>query len=186
MDVVDPCSSKRKFADVDPIESCNEIENKLSDADDSSEYDYFCDSRALRSGLLSSRLRPCSVPRARLSRYYHMLLEQTNYSAKFEGIPEGLKPFMYAHQQYGWGEGWLCSIFRHLPPELLKSVQTAAVAVAVLVGVRLHQAKANIDRSTSYSSDIACEDSEPWLYQGLGLSDYELETFHNADFGIAR
>ncbi len=29
-------------------------------------------------------------------------------------------------------------------------------------------------------------EDEPWLYEGLGISDEELDTFDHADFGVVR
>ncbi len=169
-------------------ESCDPLDKSdLSCSDIIFDCDHFCDTEKLRSGLLTSRLRPCSVPRARLTRYYQMRLNDLANLAKFEGIPEWLKPFLHAHQQLGWAEEWLCSIFRHLPSDLLRCIHTASVAVVVLSCNRQKMIK-DSDLSHAYRSEdelFPLED-EPWLYQGLGLSDYELETYHQADFGIIR
>ncbi len=146
-----------------------------------------CETGNLQSGLLTSRLRPCTVPRARLTRYYQMRLENYSNVAKFDGIPEWLKPFLHAHQQLGWAEEWLCSIFENLPFDLLSCIHVASVAVVVLSLYRQERSKESVFNQLFRSSEelFPIED-EPWLYQGIGLSDDELETFHQADFGIMR
>jgi hypothetical protein len=116
-----------------------------------------------------------------------MRLENYSNLAKFEGIPEWLKPFLHAHQQMGWAEEWLCSIFRHLPSDLLSYIHAASVAVVVLSLNRQKRTKQNDLNQVFRSEDeLYPFEDEPWLYQGLGLSDYELETYHQADFGIIR
>jgi hypothetical protein len=175
---------KRKLESRESCDTLHESELRCSDIIIDS--DDFCDTEKLRSGLLTSRLRPCSVPRARLTRYYHMRLDNYANLAKFEGIAEWLKPFLHAHQQLGWAETWLCSIFRHLPSDLLRCIHTASVAVVVLSFNRQLVIKENDSSVYRSEDDLFPIEDEPWLYQGLGLSDYELETYHHADFGIIR
>ncbi len=81
----------------------------------------------------------------------------------------------------------LCSIFRNLPDDLLSALRTACTTVIVLILQRMTVAKDTASRNLLCSEDgLDKMEDEQWLYEGLGLSDDELDTFDQADIGVVR
>ena len=138
-----------------------------------------------RGGIFTIRLRPCSVPRTIFTRYHWIRFDQYRKFPEFLGIPAWLKPFLYQYNQAGCREERLCSIFRHLPCELLSQIRSACTAVVILALKRMNQAQevASVGRLCESNEKI---ENDQWLYEGIGLSDDELETYEAADFGILR
>ena len=187
----DSCVIKRKLVDTDIITEPRTVtccfgkehdENlRFSIENDPLELN----SNLYRGGLLTNRLRPCSVPRLCLTRYHRIRLEQPLKLPEFAGLPGWLKPFLSQHNQMGLREDRLCAIFRHLPDDLLSELRSACTAVVVisLKRMKIAQEAASNDRCYEIDDDM---ESEPWLYEGSGLSDDELETYDAAEFGIVR
>ena len=139
-----------------------------------------------RGGVLTSRLRPCSVPCSNLMRCNIIRMEESNRHPDFIGIPGWLKPFLNLLSQRGCREDRLCSIFRnltHLPHDLYSAIRDACTSVVVLTLHRMDQAQA-MEPLPTESTDIP--EAEPWLYETAGLADDELDTFDGADFGVLR
>jgi hypothetical protein len=175
---VEKACAKRKAKDSDSKTLCIEMLGDRCDIVDTSTY---------RSGLLTSRMRPCSVPRSKLTRYYRMQLEDSERHPDFVGIPAWLKPFLHHYNQMGCRAERLCHVFRNLPDDLLTAIRTACTTVVVLVLHRMMVAKETASHSLICEEDTMDRmEDEQWLYEGFGLSDDELDTFDQADFGVLR
>jgi hypothetical protein len=170
------------------------VDNEI-DCEISSSYTIFddcgdiVDTNTYRSGLLTCRMRPCNIPipRLKLSRYYRMKLDGSESCPDFAGIPGWLKPFLHHHHQMGCRAERLCSLFRNLPDDLLSAIRTACITVVVLALQRMMMAKDTANRNIlCRENGLDKMEDEPWLYEGLGLSDDELDTYDKADFGILR
>jgi hypothetical protein len=145
------------------------------------------DTSTYRSGLLTCRMRPCSVPRSKLTRYYRMQLEDSERHPDFVGIPAWLKPFLHHYHQMGFRAERLCHVFHNLPDDLLTAIRTACTTVVVLALQRMRIVKDTASRNLLCSDESLDKmEDEQWLYEGLGLSDDELDTFDRADFGVVR
>ena len=176
---------KRKADDKDPEDS---------EIGSSSEaiFDGCCDvidTNTNRSGLLTCRMRPCSlpIPRLKLTRYYRMKLEGSDKSPDFNGVPAWLKPFLHHHNQMGCRAERLCTLFGNLSDDLLSAIRTACTTVVVLALQRMMIANGAASRNMLCPEDgLDKMEDERWLYEGNGLSDDELDTFDQADFGVLR
>jgi hypothetical protein len=135
-----------------------------------------------RSGVLTLRLRPWSVPRMHLSSHHRMRLEKLRNFPEFTGVPGWLKPFIGQYNQTGCREERLCSIYRSLSRELISEIRSACTAVVVLTLKRMNLAR----KMASLNGPEDRMESDQWLYEGIGLSDDELESYDAADFGIVR
>ena len=174
-------TEKRKLSEKDPDSNpCSSV-STLDPCDD------VVDLNTYRSGLLTCRLRPCSIPRLKFTRYHRMKFESSRKHSDFMGMPGWLKPFLHQHHQKGCRADRLCDIFRELPDDLLSAIRTACTTVVVLNLHRMRVATDKANQSVS-PSDISSYkmENEPWLYEGFGLGDAELETFDQADFGVIR
>jgi hypothetical protein len=139
-----------------------------------------------RGGLLTLRLRPCSVPRINLARHHRIRMEYPRSFPRLAGIPAWLKPFLSQYNQMGCREEQLCSTYRHLPLDLMSEIRSACTAVVILSLRRLkHAAEAAKRRQLDPDAPMPME-SDQWLHEGLSLSDTELETYDEAEFGIVR
>ena len=145
------------------------------------------DINTARGGLLTNRLRPCSVPRSNLTQCYRLRIDDWNICPAFVGLPGWLKPFVIQQYQLGCNEDRLCSMFGKISNDLLSVIQAACTSVLLLLVERSVQTQANAKQCEyiKYDSGIPIEE-EQWLFEGIGLSDDELETFESADFGILR
>ena len=135
---------------------------------------------SVQGGLLTSRLRPCSVPRSNLTRFYRIRLEPPRKLPDFAGIPVWLKPFLNVYNQMGYREERLCSVYHRLSQELISAFRSACSAVMTLAFSRMK----HVQDIAKY--ELEQIEDEQWLYEGLGLSDHELETYDTADFGVVR
>ena len=166
-----------------------DMSNGIASVDTWCDIDF--DTRSYSSGLLTRRMRPNDIPRMKLTRYNRIRLECTDTRSDiypdFTDIPVWLKPFLYYHHQMGCRAGRLRSLFRTLPDDLLSVIRTACTTVVVLALNRMRIAHDSANLNPMFS-ESGCDkrDEEPWLYEGLGLSDDELDTFDNADFGVVR
>ncbi len=98
-----------------------------------------------------------------------------------------MKPFLHHYNQMGCQGERLCHVFVNLPDDLLSAIRMACATVVVLALQRMTKANEFANRSLMCSNDgLAKMEDEPWLYEGLGLSDDEMDTFDQADFGIVR
>jgi hypothetical protein len=174
-------TEKRKVREEDPDSKPCLSTSTFDPCDD------VIDLNTYRSGLLTCRLRPCSIPRLKLTRYHRLKFECSRRHPDFMGIPEWLKPFLHQHYQKGCRADRLCDIFRELPDDLLSALRTACTTVVVL---NLHRMRVATDRANQslLQNDISSYkmEDEPWLYEGFGLCDAELDTFDQADFGVVR
>ena len=112
-------------------------------------------------------------------------MDDSKAPPEFSDIPSWLRPYLYQLNQMGCREDRLCSIFQHLPHDFLCVLRTACTAVAVLALQRIEHARAYNENDHLPKRYDSLED-EQWLYEGMGLSDDELETFDSADFGVLR
>jgi hypothetical protein len=141
--------------------------------------------RSEGSGLLTCRWRPYAIPQPRFALPCHRRQIDPNHPyPSFHGLPNWLKPFLYAQWQHGHHKDRLSSIFSDLPSDLVFAIQIACLAV-VSSTLRRIQCIAREDVIPCQSTTRLAED-EPWWFEGIGLSDEELETFHDADFGVQR
>ena len=153
--------------------------------------DLVLDTSSCRSGLLTCRKRSCDIPRMKLTRYYRIRLEYSETGSEkypdFADMPGWLKPFLYYHHQLGCRAERLRNLFLTLPDDLLSAIRTACTAVVVLAlnRMRIARESASLNPMCSDNGWDKWED-EPWFYEGLGISDEELDTFDHADFGVVR
>jgi hypothetical protein len=137
------------------------------------------------SGLLTCRLRPYAIAQPRFALSCHRYqIDPSHPIPSFHGLPNWLKPFLYIQWQHGHHEDQLSSIFSDLPSELVFAIQTACFAVVASTFRRI-QCIEREDVIPCESTTRLAED-EPWWFEGIGLSEEELETFHSADFGVQR
>ena len=174
-----------------PLSFKQEARDNFTDRETSgsAKFDDCCDvidTSKYRSGLLTSRMRPCCIPRLKLTRYYRMQLEGSDRHPDFIEIPGWLKPFLNHYHQMGCRAVRLCNDFRNLPDELLSAIRTACTTVIVLVMHRMLIAHDNASRDLMNQNELDKMEGEQWLYEGLGLSDDELDTYDQADFGVVR
>jgi hypothetical protein len=99
-----------------------------------------------------------------------------------------LKPFLHHHHQMGCRAERLCKVYRNLPDDLLSAIRTAWTPVIILGLHRMRIAMQNASHNPlcKYVDGSDKLEDEQWLYEGLELSDDELDTYDQADFGVLR
>ena len=120
-----------------------------------------------------------------MARYYRMRIDDSKAPPEFSDIPSWLRPYLYQLNQMGCREDRLRSIFQHLPHQFLSVLRTACTTIAISALQRIEHARAynEYDRLPNRADSL---EDEQWLYEGMGLSDDELDTYDSADFGVLR
>ena len=155
----------------------------------SSDFHDILESNTQRGGIITARLRPYAVPRPKLTQYYNKRMDDSKTQLELNGLPGWLKHFVYQHNQLGCREDRLRAVFQNLSHDLLSVIQTACISVLLLLLRRFEQAQERAQQNQLETLETGAGDSvgdEQWLYEGIGLSDDELDTFERAEFGVLR